>query len=217
MSAAIASFYLSLMWAETVGDLYGSSQPTGPLGYLGNDIRYKVLFDNIRLGNSPLPGLERPWPKPSGQRFWTYYLNEKTPGDASGQDAWLALVPLRQRLPAPNRQRTTAGWMQPELFLYPYGLALVMTIAVQEPLSLTEFARTANELRFAPVFTTTNGAAKQIAAVAADVLTQQRNQQIGTTAMSGSRSMDPFTVLTVVRGDVQPTAPNAGSDRKSVV
>jgi hypothetical protein len=206
---------LSFIWTETFLDLIRAPDSgAAPFAFLARRSWYSQRFEQA-LGGGDVPGdLEQPWPRPSGQYFWTYYLEGSTPGHITGVRAWKALVPFRGGFPA----TVSAPWLGPgrlmlEGYFYPHGVALVLTSACLSSLTLEEAVGKAFEVRRTGRFEVdwrgrAGSEPLSLDALAGKGLTALRTRAFGEGAAPGDRSVTPFTVATVVRGSgVDPGAP----------
>lgn len=175
---------------------------------------YEVAFRRVKGGGEVgSVALELPWPRPSGQYFWTYYL-EGPPGRVGGAQAWKALVPFRGDLPA----TVEAPWLRPgrlsvEGFFYPHGVAFVLTASCRSSLTLEEAVDKAFDVRKTKRFEVAwdgeeASDALTLEALACRALDALHEMAFGSDAPAGDRSVTPFSVVTVVRGrGVDPGAP----------
>src|SRR2546423_5593201 len=86
----------SAIWAETNFHLMVDPLSSdAPFRRLGRKWEYEPVFEKIKSTGKAVSGLALPWNSPTGQMFWTRYL-EKAPGEVTGAQAWKALVPLRR-------------------------------------------------------------------------------------------------------------------------
>jgi len=196
---------LSFIWVETTLDLLDDAVPTdAPLAFLGRRHSYAKHFDQILLSNASHEGLQVPWPRPSGDLFWTYYLKCK-PGRVTGLRAWKALVPLRKVLPAEVKAQWLPGRLLLEAFFYPHGLALIVTAICQTHLTLNNTVDKAFEIRRTGRFQVKWQGRKTSEYLSLDRLadkglTKLRKAATGKRVSSGGMSVTPVTVVTVVRG-----------------
>lgn len=205
---------LSFIWVETVLDLVRHAVPSGaPLAFLGRRSSYAQRFEQVLRSPREPGGLEPPWRRPAGHFFWTYYLRGRTPGNVSGDQAWKALVPFRGKVPAAVEAPWLGGDLVPETFLYPHGLALVVTALCRAHLPLEEAVEKAFEVRQTGKFQVEwdEGRVSQSLSLDAFVgkaLTTLGKAGFGPGATPDARSVTPFTLATVVRGTgVHPNAP----------
>lgn len=201
---------LSFIWTETCLDLIRDVESPGtgiaPLAFLGRRPSYARRFEEaLEGGNVPLD-LEAPWPRPSGQYFWTYYLEGCTPGRVSGVRAWKALVPFRGEVPA----TVEAPWLQPgrltlEGYFYPHGLALVVTASCRSALTPGEAVEKAFEIRrtkrYSVEWPSREGSdVLALDALASRALFELRRRSFLFAGVD-DRSVTPFSVTTVVQGE----------------
>jgi hypothetical protein len=206
---------LSLIWTETVPDLFQNPTPAAPLAFLGRGYSYETRFEQAQNGGSLPLDLTVPWPKPSGQRFWTFYLEGAIPGAIGGREAWRHLVPLRMPVSALAQVPWLPGRVGLEAFLFPHGLALVINIEVKsnlrqgpdkgrpftldEALELLFVARKTG--KYALQWPGEEAANLTLDPLAERCLGHLRTAAFGPHAKAAARSAIPFSVVTVVRGE----------------
>lgn len=137
----IYAFQMSFIWVETFFQLLENEEKVSPLGFLGHNYSYKREFEEaLRTKNGP-NGLMPACSWPSGQNFWKYYLENKSPEKVSGRDAWRALVPFRKKIKV--KVEKLPPWLLDYLvegYFYPHGIALVVTVRCQlERLQLEKY------------------------------------------------------------------------------
>jgi hypothetical protein len=201
MAVEIRDFRLSFVWFETNLALLESMEGNAPYSFLGRSSTYSSKFDQANRPDAQ--ELQAPWPKPSGQRFWTFYLR-MTPGSVGGADAWRALVPLRATPPF----ELTAPWLQgkvsSELCYYPHGLAWIVSARCAEALSLEKAVDVAFRLRNGAkldVQWKEGPASLSLDAIAQAALPRIRATALGKAAAAGAVTLTPLSVFTVVSGD----------------
>ena len=216
---------LSLIWAETALDFLGDTVPAGaPLAFLGRRLSYAQQFDQALQGQAVPGDLGLPWREPAGQYFWTYYLEGRTPGSVSGDQAWKMLVPFRGKALAKAKAPWLSGHLVLEAFFYPHGLALVATAVCRAQLTLKEAVEKAFEVTRSGSFDVEwdgGGGPESLSldAFAGKALAALRQAAWGSGAAPGVRPVQPFTVVTVVRGSgVNPGAPtpNGGGAHRAL-
>jgi hypothetical protein len=189
---------LSLIWVEPILNLMFVPRPDGPLGQIGTDDCYAMEYQKAHTAAGT--ELTLPWPRPTGQLFWTRYFNGTRPGDLAASDAWHALVPLRRLVAPALVDRRRIFRMLAEILVYPFGLALAIT-AWGRGGDLDETVQRAVGLRKEPGRVCLgNGPAISIDAAADELLTRARQELFGLQVGAGPRTVDPFSIVTVVRG-----------------
>lgn len=218
MVARLSEWRMSLVWVQTLADLFRSPPPSGPLGFIADESAYRKAFDGLQAGSTRPDGLGFAWPGPYGHHFWQFYLDGYAPGDITGRQAWQGLVPLRLKFRAQLSIAATAGGnmtqLTPEAFFYPHGVGLVVTARFVGDFGLDDWAEAAVRLHHRPQIDLTIGQQLRSAIsmlTAADLmLSAIRTDQLGPTTKAGPRSTEPFTVTTVIRGTgIDPDAPAA--------
>ena len=188
----IQDLRLSFIWAETFLDVLRDPTTDVPFCFLGSRPLYAAIFRRVLLGRK-YRALGPPWSQPSGDYFWTYYLEGRTPGDLTGVQAWKGLVPFRTDVPV----EVVAPWFQPgrltlEGYFYPHGIALVITAVNRTPLALRQVVERAFQVRRIGRFNVSDDAHEASEAVSLDALALRglrslRVQAFGTSASTGSR------------------------------
>jgi hypothetical protein len=206
MTIRLRDLRMSFIWTETFADLLENLN-TQPLSFLGRAYTYEGEIERL-LGDPKAtvgPGLTLPWPGGSGARhqgFWRHYFHGQAPPNA--RLCWQQLVPLRGRLPM-----ETPGWLEGRVmvegFFYPHGVALVLTATYQgEEISLEEAMKLARKIRKTGQFEMSLGeeAARPagLKTLADSALDRLREMALGAGAPPGTRSREPFSIVTVVQG-----------------
>lgn len=210
MNERVHDFRLSLIWIETVLDLLEGKAPQAPASFLGARFAYATQFDAPSSGAGAQLSLERPWPVTRGGEFWSLYYEDQRPLDAlGGKQAWQGVTPFRRRL----------GQLQPdwqgarlvrEGFLYPHGVAFVVTLTQRANLDLTQTGDSALDFRRKPKSYSDPGgkASIRLDDMADQARSELRTAAFGPNATVGRRPTEPFSVFTVVTGsNVNPTVP----------
>jgi len=201
----IYAFQMSFMWVETFFQLLENEEKVSPLGFLGHSYSYKREFEEaLRTKNGP-NGLMPACSWPSGQNFWKYYLENKSPEKVSGRDAWRALVPFRKKIKV--KVEKPPPWLLDYLvegYFYPHGIALVVTVRCQlEGYSLKNTVETALEMRRIRFNLQWEG--KGLNPLSLDKLAERgithlREFALGEGASPGW-SFEPFTIFTIKKGE----------------
>jgi hypothetical protein len=223
----ISHVCFSIIWGETSLAFLESPQPAAPMTFLGRITKYKKVFQDAQHHLQQKKGLlplGTPWTKRRGQHFWTRYLEGVGNVDVQAEDAWRAHVPLRAELPVTAAPETAVYKPQFELFFYPHAVALAVTLSwqVEKPLPLTEMVDQARQLRHAqryplawsddpppavygavefPDMPANGPTLNQLGNVGLGVA---RAAAFGSTTPAGKQfGVHPFTVFTVIRGDIE--------------
>lgn len=209
----ITAFQLSFIWVETQPGLLQREVPAqAPLAFVGDSYDYQDHFDTLQQNGELAIGdivLQLPSPRPRGQVFWRYYLEEHSLHKISGAQAWKSLVPFRYHMP--GTIRATDDWRTDDLrlsaqgYFYPHGLAFVVRAAYMgEALSLDEMVQLALRVRRSgrydvqwPTATYDNISLNALADRGQDAL---HALMLGEDAAPGQRH-DPFTIATITRGE----------------
>jgi hypothetical protein len=216
MAVQIHDFRLSLVWVQSYLDLLEPFvSPQVPLAFLGRSYEYEAALETL-LGDPEAtvgPGLTVPWGNVRHQSFWRHYLNGQIQPDP--RLCWQNLIPLRGTLPFDPPPSWLPGRIHVESYYYPFGSALVVTAVCTASLSQEELVLMARRVRktgkytaeWLPVESRWVGL-KTLADLALDL---QRETALGAGAGPGPRTVEPFTVLTVVQGenvDLEPLPEN---------
>src|SRR4051812_13148899 len=196
---------ITFIWMETNFALLQSPVPDIPFAFLGRKEDYVSRFSSLQKGDADPDGLTLPWPKPFGQRFWTFYLNV-TPGKVRGGKAWESLVPFRRKLDISLSAEWLPGRSLVEGFLYPHGYALAVTFFVgPTDLQLDGFVELARDIRRRRKLTVTWSPESVedlvLDAFADGALERLRKLVLGTEAEPGSVASAPFSIVTFVQMD----------------
>jgi len=203
----IDTIQLSFVWTETLLGLFRAGAGSLPLAAFRSKINFAPEYDTIAASSEPAGPLKLrvPWERPTGQLFWTYYLEGQRPGDIDGDTAWSALVPLRSQV---DLSSVTAPWfngrMRGEAYYHPFGVALVLTFRSSDAWTLeqaVEHAMTiARSGRYDVADSTGATTPRSLSALADQLLVQIREAGWGAGARPDARSRTPFTVFTVISG-----------------
>jgi hypothetical protein len=212
MNERIHEFRLSVIWIETLLDLLEGAASQAPASFLGNRFAYSPQFDAPSSGAGGRLSLERPWPVTQGKSFWGFYYEDERPLETiGGKQAWQGVTPFRRRL-----GQLQPDWQDARLvregFLFPHGLAFVVTLTQRGDFDLTQTGDAALEFRRKPKsYSDPHGTTSiRLDDMAAKALSELRAAAFGPTAKVGRQPSEPFTVFTVIRGsNVDPTVPVA--------
>jgi len=198
-----------LVWVETYFNLFAEPVPSdadAPMASLGRSTTYASLFNSLASGGGSALSLTKPWLSPTGNFFWTYYLDGRRPGDLTGEQAWNNLVPLRGRVPARIAGDKATERVGLEAFYYPHGLALVATATLQDSFTLEAAVEAAFAFRRRDTYEVSwdpqlrRAAERLTLPQAADAcLAVLRHGVLGKELTPEVRSAEPFSVVTVVR------------------
>ena len=202
----VSDVRLSLIWTQTHTQQLGNPQPVGGMNWLGRRVAYAARFSSVAALTAPLDGLSAPWPRPSGQLFWTRYLGGTQLGDMPGDTAWMNLVPFRTSAHVTLKAPWLLGRVVVEGFYYPHGSALVVTALSSNTGGLAEAVEFAFQVRRHGAFGLTwrGGAGESMTVTLPEVanvcLERLAAEAVGAQAPILNRTPEPFTVLTVVKG-----------------
>lgn len=149
----INSFILSFLWMETHLEMLEGSQPEkAPMKFLGRPDAYADEFTTAqyRLRSHQPAFLFPPWtPRTKGVHFWTYYTGGKTNTNVTGTLAWQKVIPFWAALPLQLSPDPRLSLPLFELFFYPHGIALGITVTWKDEAgaSLESAAEAAFQLR----------------------------------------------------------------------
>lgn len=194
---AIRDLRVSFIWVETSFDLLRDAQPSGaPMPFLGRSHLYAAQFAAMPAG------LGAPWPKPSKHNFWRNYL-QCDPFKMEPSQAWRFLVPFR-KVPLPVGGAVASQRVAAEGFFYPHGIGLVVTVTdtaerkLFDAVAASFLFRTDSSVVIADP---KGGRAVTLDQCADECFDVLRAAAFGAAAVGGVRSLNPFTVATVVRGE----------------
>lgn len=202
----ILDLRVSLIWVETVLDLLSDSVPSdAALACLGRSWSYAGEFDELKSTGSGPMDLELPWRKTGVHWFWTHYLEGHTRSEVTGSRAWKAQIPFRGKVPAQVEAPWLRGHLVLESFFYPHGVALVLTARCATPMTFDQAVGTAFEIRRQGRYSIQWEEWGRVESLKADRVARKVLWALRTTAMGGgatvaARSVEPFSVVTVVRG-----------------
>ena len=142
----IKEMRLSFIQVECItAPLRSLQAPKIPFPFLlSGPLFQKQYLNNLILNSEPCFA---PWLKKSyGKLFWTHYIRKNA---VSTNEYWRALVPLQFRVALPGAMppaklslRITAAWLKGKtrarIFLYPWGIGLIVDIDVLASMSLDE-------------------------------------------------------------------------------
>lgn len=204
MAIEVYDMRLSFIWTETFTELLQDSNGR-PLSFLGRSFTYEPEFGRL-LSNPKAtagPGLKLPWLAIRHQGFWRAYFAGQAPPNA--RTCWRQIVPLRGPLPLGKRPSWLQGRVFGEGFFYPHGLALAVTAVYKgKGLSLEDSMKLARKIRKTGQFNANwpGGSAQPVGlkTLADSALDHLREIALGPGGRPGTRSREPFSILTVVQG-----------------
>lgn len=211
---------ISFIWTETFFDLLSHPQPPhAPFNFLGRESTYRPFFEEALNSKTGKSGLTTPWHQPAGRSFWKFYLENRNPDQINGHQSFQALVPLRGQVPVTIKAAWFPGTIFPEVFFYPHGTALIITARYTHTVTLPDAIDIGFKVRREDQFDVqwkNDGTSEHVSldTLAEKCLAVLRALALGSEAGSGVHPFEPFSILTVVRGEgVDPGVPLAqGSD-----
>jgi hypothetical protein len=212
---AINHAQLSFIWTETVLDLLQDRPPhAAQFVFLGRRYSFAPVFDRagkerVSMGTLTPTILQRPWPKPTGQRFWTSYLEQRRPAKLSGDQAWKNLVPFRANFPFALQAPWLTGFITVEAFFYPHGQALIITVKTQTALSLHDAVDLAFKVRRGERFnlqTPEQSCGFSLDTLADTILDRTRTSAFGPGVEGRRLALEPFSIFTVISATDVPVA-----------
>jgi hypothetical protein len=197
---------LAFIWFETTLELLRDPVKAAPFAFLGSDATFVPRFRNLQQAQPDPDALTLPWPKPSGQRFWTFYLKGTPPGKVNAGSAWGALVPFRLKLDTSVSAAWLPGRVVAEGYFYPHGHALVVTFEVSlDSTALAATVELARDLRsrrkLMVTWSQTRSEELILDAFAESALALLRERALGKGAAPGAVAAAPFSVVTFVKID----------------
>lgn len=203
-SIEIHYFKLSLIWFDINLNLLGDPDPpTVPMGFLGYRDSYAKAFDDVLNGKN-IMGLTAPWEHRPGQHFWQYYVGKSSLADFNGIKAWKYIVPFRHKLPVSLTASWLNGSVTPEVFLYPFGFALIITVDSREHQALRDTIELSFKVREGNFSANWQGMAQEeykIYQLAEECLSYIRKEAFGSSTRQSMIILnEPFTIFTVIQG-----------------
>jgi hypothetical protein len=215
MPLELQEIAISQLTMEALPELFAPGGGSGPLGGLGSEAPFGAIFEAARAAGTAAdvdaPSL--PWPRETGQHFWTSYFEGRSFGAITPRNAWRNLVPIRLRQP----KLTLAGFpgcrIWAEIYAYPHGLAVILGFRLSGSWSTTVAGDLFAALRNGDV-SWTDGAERtaRLPDIPGYLLERGRTVLLGPELQAGTRSQ-PFVVTTVVRAsgiDPQTVVDNGG-------
>ncbi|HEX6367923.1 MAG TPA: hypothetical protein VF006_03250 [Longimicrobium sp.] len=185
---------MSLLWVRTAPEAH-RHKPTPGFAFLRDERRYRNAFESLEGGKSGPEKLGLPWGT-SGDRFWDFYTSRLRDGNR-GQLAWTHGLPLLRHAPVALPKPADGGYAASSLYVYPHGLALVLTFRMRGPFTLTGVATRARDLRYGPIRLDSSRLTPALFASA--VLARNGAQVWGPDAALSDAAAEPFTICTVIR------------------
>jgi len=193
----------SFIWSETDFSLLSVPPPPAPMAFLGQPVAYGDRFKQLLQATSPNAGLDLPWVAKSRPHFWRNYLRLDDPHQMPAGQAWRFVVPFRQRVPLKITAAKSGQRIVAEGFYYPHGTALVITVTDRTSQPMPDGVQAICDLRSHDKFTLegAGGAARSLDQVAKACLAWLREASRGKDGSTGTTSLDPFSVVTVIHAD----------------
>jgi hypothetical protein len=225
-SIDIQKYRLTFFRTETHRSLFATTARTDfPLGFIGSRPHYAAAFEAIRGGGNPAAGFTTPWEDPTGHHYWEYYLNGEDIALMSGDQAWKYAVPLRAALPVAIATPDPGDRVHAEGFLYPFGIAVALTLVSQTVRPLEEAIDHAIDFKTKPQLTMrwsgADAAQEHEATLSAAIdecMAYMRRTVFGAAAQPDRRS-SIFSLFTVVKGagpDVANVPPQDGDVHRAL-
>jgi hypothetical protein len=201
----VEKFKFSMIWVESNAYLMGDPSPVpAPMGFLGERTSYSCKFDQLQHAKPKPIEPRQPWDNPKGQLFWKYYLEKDDLSTLEGSKAWRFLIPFREKVPInvtmPGLEANTVA----EMFLYPYGMGLVITITCEKRMGLTQLVEHAYSLKkndkFIAQWDTGSTENVRMSGLAEACFKYIRKILTGSDTPNGNVGITPFTVFTVIKG-----------------
>jgi hypothetical protein len=126
----IASIIVTATTFESLPGLFSQGGRGGPLIGIGSEATYGALFAKARTAaaSDPPRTPSLPWPRSTGQGFWSRYFEGRDFANISERNAWRNLVPLRLGQPKVSFGGGKDGRAHAEVFVYPHGLLASTTM-----------------------------------------------------------------------------------------
>jgi hypothetical protein len=204
MAIRLQQLRISLIWLEHFEALLAANPPArAPLAALGRRPSYEAEFNRARTRAA---GLTLPWKQGTDlpvHYFWHYYFTTAPVSQVSSTEGWKRAVPLRATQ-VPKAADWTSGRLHVEGFHYPHAVAAVITLVLQEDLTLKQMIDKAVAARQQRKFDLKwpDGSQSQLRldVLAGRTLDLLRAAQLGPAGPAGQRSAMPFSVATIIQG-----------------
>jgi hypothetical protein len=209
MTTQFRNFRLSLIWVETIPDIFEQNLATAPFAFLGKPGGYAEKF-NILQDGGPAADLQLAWPRPQGNHFWKHYFAGRHAGAVSGVDAWKNHVPLRGNTPVRIVLDQAEAYATFEVFYTPQGIGLVANVYYRGAnKSLDDIVKLAMAVRYRYRFRRDGeppNSGRSLQSMADRVLTNARELAFGKAAAAFAGNNQPFTIATFVQGEADNSA-----------
>lgn len=192
------------LWVEFLPELMDQTLPlAAPLGGLMDKRLYEDAFDRAQAGNHELD-LQPPWRTYSGQHVWMFYLGRDRLDTLRGAEAYRLAVPLRAKAPVRAEAPWLEGYVDVELYYYPFAVAVAITGVSRAELDLDGAAAVAQEITRAGRFEVwglgPGDEPDQLSQVALARQVREIARREAFRSTAGGKSLaEPFTVVTAVR------------------
>jgi hypothetical protein len=211
MALNITDFRFSLIWAlPCLEPAAGATAPFADRAGFENQF-------NAAQKSGAVQGLSPPWPprKAYAHRFWSNYLQVGDPSRVDGGNAWKKAVPLRVNAPPFKVEPGKfPGAIVSEHYLYPFGIAFILTFYGNRPLSGPDWVaaiQSAASSKLMVRFGSAAAAEFPVVGLASETLRQMREKYFGA---NDNAPTQPFTIATVIRGEgaIEDVAPKEGTE-----
>jgi hypothetical protein len=203
MTTQFRNFRLSLIWVETIPDIFEQKLEQAPYAFLGKPGGYAEKFDTLQ--SAAAADLQLAWPRPQGHHFWKHYFAGRHAGAVSGVDAWKNHVPLRGNTPVKIVLDQAEPKATVEVFYTPQGIGLIANVYYRgADKLLDDIVKLALAVRYRYRFRrngdpTSSG--KSLQSMADHMLANAREAVFGKAAAAFAGNNQPFTIVTFVQGE----------------
>ncbi len=219
MAITIFKTRFSFMWFERfetlLKDNWKDKVPKAPLRLLREKERYCDVFEKVRSGAEEIENgirLQAPWIMPHGsyvQHFWRYYLGNKDYTAIKSERAWQFMVPFRAvpgsvaKLSCSKNSSKKGAYM--DGFYFPHGVGVIITVINETAYSFDDMVDMASDVWNNQKFRITLPNKEEwlkIEVLKSRLLDRLRTNLLGVDANEGQINSKPFTIATIVSGEV---------------
>jgi hypothetical protein len=203
----ISNVRLEWIWTETFRDLVaGATKVKSASGIPDSEIAYTMQFEEARMRKGPmsLPWMKKDEKRKSPHFFWDFYL-ETDSRQVQWREALRRFVPLRENpFPIKARGQKNEG-ASLEVFYYPHGFGVVLTVRIERELPLNAMIDRAVEWANTGTFDVRwpQGAVGTFtrSQLAPAVLDRLRKSIFGENGPQGTRSKKAFSVASIIESN----------------
>ncbi len=133
MEIKINEIRLSLIW---FAPFKGIIDDAAPMAFLSSRDDYIELFTKTQNNET---SYSLPWGNGSGAHFWQHYFSQKDLANVSSRVAWQRIAPLcLTPMLSVERSKESACRISIDDFIYPHGIAVMLTLGLRGVFSLED-------------------------------------------------------------------------------